>query len=61
MTVYLSLFSCILLVFGGMGTLLAQDWVFRVAWGALFLSGIVILAITLYFRPGTDMRSPPGQ
>jgi hypothetical protein len=50
-----------LLFFGGMGTLLAQDWVFRVAWGALFLSGIVILAVTLYIRPGTDMRSPPGK
>jgi energy-converting hydrogenase Eha subunit C len=59
-TVYLSLFSCILLFFGGMGTLLAQDWIFRIAWGALFISGIVILVVTLYLRPGTDMRSPPG-
>jgi energy-converting hydrogenase Eha subunit C len=60
-TVYLSLFSCILLFFGGMGVLVTQTWLLRVAWGALFLSGIIVLVITLYFRPGTDMRSPPGK
>jgi hypothetical protein len=56
-TVYLCLFGCILLFFGGMGVLLAYDLVMQVAWGALLVAGIVTIAVALYLRPGVHTRT----
>lgn len=57
MTVYLCIFGSILLMFGGMGVLLAHDAIFQIAWGVLLLIGVITIGVTLYYRPGTNTRT----
>jgi hypothetical protein len=59
MTVYLCLFACILLFFGGLGTFVAQSLVAQLAWGTLILAGIITFVLAWHFRPGVDVRTAP--